>query len=418
MAPTIRLAGVRRRLELGRQRRRLTRILGSARSLPGYRDRLASWSPGEDPYEALARLPVLERSRVQDDPDAFRDARVDSLALTSSGSTGTPLALRLDRRARWRRRRQFGLFFLRHGWLPWRSSVSVKVVSDPSARLGSGALDRTVLARRAVVSVLDPPERQFESLRRADPEILHGLPSALEQIALRAEAAGWRPSRLRRIFTASEALPPPLRELLERALGAPVIDSYAASEALVGWECAHRRGIHVLGGNVVLEVLGDDGEPAEPGDVGHVVITTLDNRAMPLLRYAIGDLAIAPRVEACPCGRRGLLIPRVLGRRVPLFEVDDDFVSPWGMIARMYELRGIGQFQLVQEAPNRLAVLVRPDSSGVPIDREGIVALAAAELGDSVRVEVREVASIEASRAGKAAPALVRERAPVSLDDP
>ena len=83
MAPTIRLAGVRRRLELGRQRRRLTRILGSARSLPGYRDRLASWSPGEDPYEALARLPVLERSRVQDDPDAFRDARVDSLSLTS-----------------------------------------------------------------------------------------------------------------------------------------------------------------------------------------------------------------------------------------------------------------------------------------------------------------------------------------------
>ena len=412
MAPTIRLAGVRRRFELGTQRRRLARILASARSLPGYRDELSSWRPGGDPYEALGRLPVLERSRVQDDPDAFRDPRVGSLALTSSGSTGTPLALRLDRRARWRRRLQFGVFFLRHGWLPWRRSVSVKVVTDPSARLGSVALDRTALARRTVVSVLDPPERQYEELRRADPQILHGLPSALEQIALRAEAAGWRPTRLRRIFTASEALSPQLRELLERVLGAPVMDSYAASEALVGWECAHRRGIHVLGGNVVLEVLDDDGDPAAPGEVGHVVITTLDNRAMPLLRYAIGDLAIAPGSEACPCGRRGQLIPRVLGRRVPLFEVDDEFVSPWGMIARMYELRGIGQFQLVQEAPNRLAVLVRPDTSGDPIDREGIVALAAAELGGGVLVDVREVTSIEASPVGKAAPALVRDPAP------
>ena len=408
MSRRIWLAGARRRRELRRQRRSLARVLAAARSLPGYRRHLADWAPGDDPYAGLRMLPVLERDAVQDHPGAYHHPGVRSLALTSSGSTGVPLSLSLDRRARWRRRRQYGLFFLTNGWLPWRRSVSLKLAVDPSARLGSGILDRTVLSRRKVVSVLEPLDRQFEAVRSADPEILHGLPSALEQIAIRAHATGWRPRGLRRIFTVSEALTPATRELLESALGAPVLDSYAASEALVGWECGRGGGIHVLEGNVVVEVLTDDGEPAAPGAVGHVVITALDNRAMPLLRYAIGDLALAPSAERCTCGRAGILIPRVLGRRVPMFEVGGELVSPWGMIARMYELRGIGQFQLVQQAPDSLLALIRRDATGEPVDRAAVAALAAAELGDSVRVEVREVERIDTGERGKAAPALIR----------
>lgn len=407
MTPRIRLAGALASLYRFRQRRRLARTLESARELPGYRTLPAARDPHSDPHLWLREFPVLERRAVQADPDAFCDPGVPSLSLSSSGSTGTPLALRLDRRARWRRRRQFGVFFALNGWRPWRRALTIRVATDPSARLGSELLDRSILRRRTVISILDPPQLQFEALRRTDPEILHGLPSALEELAHRAEATGWRPTRLRRIFTVSEALTPPVRSLLERVLGAPVLDTYAASEALVGWECGHKSGIHVLGSNVVLEVIAGDGTPTSPGAVGQVLVTTLDNRAMPLLRYAIGDMAIAPGPESCACGRPGPVIPRVLGREMPFFEVGGEPVSPWGMVARMYEIDGIGQFQLLQDAPDRLLVRVRRPRSGPAIDRSGITRLAISELGPPIQVEVREVDVIEPGRNGKAAPALI-----------
>lgn len=391
------------------QRRALASTLRRARRLPGYRRAFAE--AGEidagDPFAALARLPLLERNEVQANPDAYSGDDGRSLSLSSSGSTGTPLSLRLGRWARLRRRGQWALFFARGGWRPWHRSLSFRVLPDDSDRLGSRWLDRSLLSRRRTLSVVEPLDRQFAALRDCDPQILHGLPSVLEPLALRAEAEGWTPPGLRVVFSSSEALTPAAGKLIERALGAPVYDSYGAAEALIGRQCRPGAGIHVFDRNVVLEVVGEDGRPLPAGEIGRVVITTLDNPAMPLVRYAIGDMAVAPGGERCPCGRPGPLIPRVLGRQVPLFEVGGAEVSPWGVIARMHELESVRQFQLVQEAPDELVVLLRGRSPVAPADRADLGRLIAEELGPSVRVELREVERIDPLATGKAAPALV-----------
>ena len=62
----------------------------------------------------------------------------------------------------------------------------------------------------------------------------------------------------------------------------------------------------------------------------------------------------------------------------------------------------------MQQAPDSLLALIRRDATGEPVDRAAVAALAAAELGDSVRVEVREVERIDTGERGKAAPALIR----------
>lgn len=402
--------------QLSSRSRRLAATLHRARSLPGYAGILESAADiDRDPNRVLGQLPVLERSSVQEHPEAFCDPRVPALLLSSSGSTGVPLPLRLERRARRRRQRQFATFFLSNGWRPWDRALSLKVLPDSSARLGSRRLDASVLRRRRVASVLEPPDRLYEILRHEDPEILHGLPSVLEHLAGRADAEGWRPSRLRRIFTCSEAVSPRVRELLEQALGAPVIDSYAAAEALVGFECELRSGIHVIEGNVVAEVLGDDGKPVPAGEVGRMVITTLDNAAMPLVRYAIGDLAVAPSATPCSCGRPGAVIPRILGREMPLFEVGGESVSPWGVIARMHEFESVGQFRLIQHAPDTVLAMIQPRQLDETVAGE-VRRLIIEQLGPSVRVEVQEVERIEPLASGKVAPALVQrpDDAPVS----
>ena len=392
-----RVASLRRR-----QRERLTATLSAARELPGYREALAGFSPEGDPFEALSSLPLLSREQIQRRPGDFRDLRRRSLILSSSGSTGTPLRIHIAPHSRRRRRRQFAGYFLRHGWMPWNPAISLKIPSDPSARFGSGAIDRGPLRLRRSVSVLDPVDEQYRAIRESEPEILHGLPSILVELAELAELEGWRPSRLRRIFAVSETLSPRARREIERGFGAPVYDLYAAAEAFVGFECERRCGFHVHETNVVLEVLDERGEPAAPGAIGNVVITTLDNPAMPLVRYAIGDVAVAGGDVPCPCGRPHTLLPAVIGRHVPLFDIGGRRVSPWGVIARMAELHFVRQFQIVQPAPDSVEVRLRL-RAGATVDEPVVRRLVAEELSEAVAVAIAPVSEIPQLPSGKAA---------------
>lgn len=384
-----------------RQRSRLAATLASARRLPGYRETLGALPPARDPFETLVSLPVIGREQIQERPLDFRPAEVRSLTLSSSGSTGTPLELFIHPRSRRRRQRQFAAFFLRNGWRPWHRAISLKLPFDPSARFGSEALDRGPLRRRQCVSILEPVEEQYRQIREADPQILHGLPTMLTEIAVLAARDGWRPSGLRRVFTVSETLRPGDRRQIEAALGARVFDLYAAAEAFIGWECEQRRGFHLNEGGVVTEILDDEGAPAAPGTVGNVVITTLDNPAMPLVRYAIGDMALAGKGVPCPCGRPQALLPAVIGRRVPVFAVAGQQVSPWGAVARIAELDFVRQFQLVQPGLGQIDIRIRR-RPGSAIDVETLRRIVHEELGPGLAVGIVEVEELPLLPSGKA----------------
>lgn len=384
-----------------RQRDRLAATLAAARRLPAYRETLGALPPATDPLETLASLPVIGREQIQERPLDFRPADGRSLTLSSSGSTGTPLELFIDPRTRRRRQRQFAAFFLRNGWRPWHRAISLKLPFDPSARFGSEALDRGPLRRRTCVSILEPVEEQYRQIRETDPQILHGLPTMLTEIAALAARDGWRPSRLRRVFTVSETLRPGARRQIESALGAPAFDLYAAAEAFIGWECEQRRGFHLNEGGVVTEILDDEGAPAAPGTVGNVVITTLDNPAMPLVRYAIGDMALAGDGVPCPCGRPQALLPAVIGRRVPVFLVAGRQVSPWGAVARIAELDFVRQFQLVQPGRCQIDVRIRR-RPGRAIDEQTLRRVVSEELGPELAIGVVEVEELPLLPSGKA----------------
>ena len=104
-----------------------------------------------------------------------------------------------------------------------------------------------------------------------------------------------------------------LARVVHDAWRVPLQDSYSADEtATMALSCPAGDGLHVQEECVRLELLADDGRPCAPGEVGRVVVSTLHNFAMPLLRYAIGDHAEAG--ERCGCGRGLARIRRIAGR--------------------------------------------------------------------------------------------------------
>lgn len=133
--------------------------------------------------------------------------------------------------------------------------------------------------------------------------VLVGFPSWLLQVA---EAMSERGLTVEKIFYAGEHLYPDERRYLEERVGARIIASagYAAVDAgMVGYQCqetADGSVHHVLADHCHVELL--DPETLAPADQGLVVVTNLDRRLQPVIRYQVGDLG-RWTPGACPCGR-------------------------------------------------------------------------------------------------------------------
>ena len=157
---------------------------------------------------------------------------------------------------------------------------------------------------------------------------------------------------LREALTISEMQRPEVRKACRSAWGVGVSDIYSGRDVgYIALQCPEHEHYHVQAEGLYLEVLDDDGNACLPGETGRVVVTPLDNFAMPLIRYDIGDYAEAG--EACSCGRGLPVLKRIVGR------VQDLVVLPsgerrWtllsaGNIESFLEIAPIRQYQFVQK---------------------------------------------------------------------
>ncbi len=170
------------------------------------------------------------------------------------------------------------------------------------------------------------------------------------------------------MVTTSEVLTPPQRATIQEAFGVPVQNEYGCGElGPIAYEC--REWIPpFLPMNQYLEIVDDHGHAVPPGEPGHIVLTDLTNRVMPLIRYRIGDMGRSG--PPCSCGRPFPVLGEVFGREYDFVEAPDGrrFHGEFFMYA-FEDLRQrhpeIGQFQVVQTAATELVVrVVRSGSSG------------------------------------------------------
>ncbi len=145
------------------------------------------------------------------------------------------------------------------------------------------------------------------------PGYLLAYPLVVAELARLSLAKGERLQGLREVRTYGERLDPEVRELCRRAWGAKLTDHYSTVElGYLALQCPEHEHYHVQAEGVLLEVLDDAGKPCAPGVPGRVVVTSLHNFAMPLIRYELGDFAELG--EPCPCGRGLPVLKRINGR--------------------------------------------------------------------------------------------------------
>ena len=358
---------------LEHQLRALDRLVAHCRrSVPYHGARLEA--VGLEPERPIAlerwqRLSPLTRRDIQRAPELLHSTAVPAghgkiLKNRTSGSTGTPVIVQgtefdavmgkslVLRHCLWHpydfaaklasiRRMHGQVYDYPHGLhLPrWGDTATFPFATGPSAILSIGA------------SIA----QQAEWLEREAPDYFMTFPSNLRFLARHCREHGIALPHVDHVTTFGEVLSAETREECRRAWDLSIIDVYSAQEVgIIALQCPAHEGYHVQAETILLEVVDERGEPCGPGQTGRVLVTPLNNYAMPLLRYEIGDWAEVG--GPCPCGRGLPLLTRILGRERNALLVAPTGERYWPAFGsrKLPLLAPIVQHQFVQKSLQRL----------------------------------------------------------------
>ena len=287
---------------------------------------------------ALAKLPVIRKHELQERQLAARERAAGAVAAGNvfGGFSTLGLGAAMPRvyaspgpmyepegiaRDYWRMARAIYAAGFRPGELIHNSFSYHFVPAGAMMETGAHALGCTVFPGGT-----GQTEQQVQAMRDLQPAGYIGTPSFLKIIVEKAAEMGVKLPSVKKALLSAEAFPPSLRDWF-LARGIDGYQCYATADlGLIAYETSAREGL-VLDEGVIVEIVRPGtGDPVAEGEVGELVVTTL-NPAYPLIRFGTGDLsAVLP--GTCPSGRTNTRIKGWMGRADQTTKVRGMFVHP------------------------------------------------------------------------------------------
>ena len=294
----------------------------------------------------------------------------------------------------------------RHLW----TMIARRKFRDAEARSDlRGLVMNNWIYRRKVLEPFGPDgthisEERLDSyvsrLRAEKPYYLKALPEYLQALAQHVRRRGERPLRIPVVKPMGALMTPRMKQSVAESFLGEIREDFGSNElGPMAFDCRFRQGLHLLSDHYLFEfVRAGDGRPAADGEPAKLLVTDLHNRAMPLIRYEIGDIV---RVDRSPC-RCGRTTPRITveGRvQDTIVTSDGRVLTPRMIYEFLYSQPGIDQFQLIERSPQRFELSYV--SAGKPLEASDVAEAFQAFSGDPRRLSVREVDSILPETSGK-----------------
>jgi phenylacetate-CoA ligase len=390
------------------QDERLRRLIRHAgRHVPYYRDLFREI--GLDPErfrgrEDMAKIPLLDKETVRTRAQELIADNASHYGVvweSTSGSTGTPLRVIVDRGAR---ANKLAALIRSYQWAGYR--LGKKIFS-----LQSYYLKGTCWQYHRLFRVL-----RFDSVRlkeetalgvirvmqKVKPYFFMGFPFDLHILARFAEQAGLKIPTPGGMVTYGETLSSSTRRALEAAYHCGVFDYYSQHEcAAMIAECESHH-LHLVDDFAYHEIVDERPDPTG-ALMGELVSTGLYNWAMPLIRYRTRDDVILNAAKSdCPCGRSGLpIIQSILGKQCDYLETPDGRLLGAVMSHSIDNGRGVVMSQCVQDALDHIYVNLVVDVSYNGESQAALERDLRKRLGDKMVIEFRLVPQLEKRPGGK-----------------
>ncbi len=354
----------------------------------------------------LTLLPILDRATLQERYEDLLSTEVDRSSLLireTGGTTGEPVKVAVDDThyafARESQNRGFGYGDYRPG--------------EPIVKLTGGSVlgpsDDTLLTKLRTFSAgtvflpafelgEDNVDDYVDTIAKHRATHIRGYSSSIYQLA-RLVADRDYTLNLNGVFPTADILYDYQRELIEEQLG-EVFCYYTAMEArAMAYECRAAHDFHISDEHVFLEALNGT-ERVPPGQPGEFAITTLQNRAMPLIRYRNGDAGVIES-GSCPCGRNSRRITTLHGRTTDFLKATDGRLVSGLFVPHVFRKTDtIKRIQVYQPSTDEIRLRVVAADDHREAELSHIVDRITEYLGD-VDYRVEYVDSIPTSASGK-----------------
>ena len=348
-------------------------------------------------------LPILEKSDViahRDELLARGLSPHDTRLGHTGGSTGSPLSFYYDDA-----KHELMLAGMMRGFMlsGWRPGQKVLYLWGASRDVASGGIfggpQHHWLSSEMTVAAVEYSEQRLAGwvrlIRRWRPVLLYGYASALSELARFVIDSGCAPpTGLLGVYSTAEVLQEEQRTLMERAFSCKVFNQYGCREVPnIAWECRHGN-MHVFSDMVQLESVADPS-----GD--RLLVTSLTDRVMPFIRYALGDSGRLIEGE-CPCGLGFPLMQMDLCRNNDLVRTADGRrLHPAFFNRLMYGLNQVSQYQWVQTGPDSLQLRLVSRERLSPETVDAIGAAVRDGVGPQMTLEIAYLDAIPRTTAGK-----------------
>ena len=217
--------------------------------------------------------------------------------------------------------------------------------------------------------------RQIKFITDFGTNAIHAIPSYASRLyeVFQEQGIDVKSTKLHTLIIGAEPHTEEQRRRIEKQLNVKAYNCFGMSEMSgpgVAFECKEQNGLHLWEDSFIMEIIDPQTlEPVKDGQIGELVLTTLDRDAMPIIRYRTRDLTRIITGE-CPCGRTHRRIDRLKGRSDDMFIVKGVNIFPMQIEKILLQFKELSSdyFITVQSNDTNDEILVEVELSGLFTD--------------------------------------------------
>ena len=357
----------------------------------------------------LVRIPILEKHQIRENfTDITSTAyQIDDLIQQSSGgSTGEPVRVLQAPSAG-----QFGAAIKRrsYAWTGWFPGVAHHWLWGASIDVSKKSMKRAIWSRvynREFTNAYQTSDalfrQRYEIYARRPPYLLESYANILYEFAKFIEYSGLRRLDIPAVITSAETLHDFQRALIEKTISRKIYNRYGCREVGdIAHECEQHSDLHINMERFIIELdaTDDDG-------IGDILVTDLESRAFPLLRYRIGDRG-SLSTQSCQCGRGLLMLKQVTGRTLDVVITPEGQKISGVLFPRIFrEFDQIILGQVIQHSATELEIRMRLHAEFPQEAENRLVGMISAHTGPSISINLNYTEDMLVTPTGKHRPVI------------
>ncbi len=343
----------------GIQKKRLSLILRHAlTTVDFYKSIKGLHEPFQDPYDKLRQFPIIDKYKLNDFNEALKSSKFKGKKVIycfSSGSSGLRSECILSKREIAKDRA------IQILWWQW---AGVKF-GYPILQTGMDAKRslfkkiKDIVFRTRYIHAFSMNSDDVNNILSSymDVKYIVGYASSLYNISELVNEDISQKLSIKASVSWGDKLFSKYKHQFKQKFGVTINETYGCAEGIKMAAQLDLDYMYIMSPNIIVEILDDNDNPVKDGEMGHVVITSLDRYAMPMIRYKIGDLGVLLPKNKYPKNRKlnYQLIEKIIGRDTDIVILPDNSKLTVHSFTGIVEyIAEISQFRIIQKNINSI----------------------------------------------------------------